>query len=636
MNKRKNGNLRHAEYYEMTETFDELYNQSSKGKRFSKLMQVIESEANILLAYRNIKRNSGSITKGCDGITIKDIEVLETDEFIRKVKKRFQHYSPRKVRRVEIPKPNGDIRPLGIPSIWDRIAQQCILQVLEPICEAKFNKHSFGFRPNCSAEQAVNDCMIRMNISKMHYVVDVDIKSFFDEVNHTKLMRQIWTMGIQDKQLLIILRKMLKAPIELLDGAVVFPKKGTPQGGILSPLLANINLNEFDWWVYNQWEGHKVEEVKPYYRKPGIRATKHEYDKLRKTTKLKEMYLVRYADDFKIFTNTRTNAQKIFKACQMWLHERLKLPISKEKSKIINLKKERSEFLGFTMKLQRKGNRQVCQTYISPKALDRIKNQLKTQVRKIQKQPTSIKMAIEVSNYNSKIIGIHNYYKIATQVNRSLQTISWELFLMMVNRFEKFTNEGTYKGKDRGIKPYLKSKMTKYLLGNIPVISLGYVQHRNPMGRNRKLNKYTAEGRAYIQKVQSTVSSWKIRWIRENPIRGPRGTVELNDNRVSLFIGQKGKCAVTGNELNLTDMHCHHKVPWNKTQDDSYRNLILVDKDIHKLIHSKDMSLIKQLLDVLKLNENQLERLNKFRNMAGRETILLNNEEFLYEQLKLF
>ncbi|WP_321537751.1 reverse transcriptase domain-containing protein, partial [Streptococcus suis] len=102
-----------------------------------------------------------------------------------------------------------------IPSMWDRIAQQCILQVLEPICEAKFYKHSYGFRPLRSADNAIMDCMYRMNKSHMTYVVDVDIKGFFDEVNHTKLMRQIWTLGIRDKQLLVIIRKMLKAPIVL-------------------------------------------------------------------------------------------------------------------------------------------------------------------------------------------------------------------------------------------------------------------------------------------------------------------------------------------------------------------------------------------------------------------------------------
>ncbi len=235
----KNTRLRHAEYYGMTETFDMLFAKSKENQKLTNLMSIITSDDNILLAYRNIKRNNGSATAGEDRVTIYDIEKLSTYKFIEIVKKRFAHYNPRKVRRVEIPKPNGKTRPLGIPSMWDRVAQQCILQVLEPICEAKFYKHSFGFRPTKSAEHAISACAVRISRSKMQYVVDVDIKGFFDEVKHSKLMRQIWTMGIQDKQLLVILRRMLKAPIVLPNGKTVYPTKGTPQGGILSPLFAN-------------------------------------------------------------------------------------------------------------------------------------------------------------------------------------------------------------------------------------------------------------------------------------------------------------------------------------------------------------------------------------------------------------
>lgn len=134
----KNTRLRHAEYYGMTESFDELYAKSNNNQKFNNFMTINTSDNNILLAYRNIKRNNGSATAGVDGVTINDIEKFDTHAFIKMVKKRFTHYNPRKVRRVEIPKPNGKIRPLGIPSMWDRIVQRCILQVLEPICKAKF------------------------------------------------------------------------------------------------------------------------------------------------------------------------------------------------------------------------------------------------------------------------------------------------------------------------------------------------------------------------------------------------------------------------------------------------------------------------------------------------------------------
>ena len=251
---KKNSKLRHAEYYDMQSTMDKLFHDSKDKKPFCKLMHLIDSDDNIKLAYRNIKRNSGSLTPGMDRVTIQDIEKLSEDQYLRIMHSKFQWYTPKMVRRVEIPKPNGKMRPLGIPSIWDRLIQQCILQILEPICEAQFHERSNGFRPNRSAEHAIAQANFLMYRVNLHFAVDVDIKGFFDNVSHTKLIQQMWTMGIRDKKLLCIIRKMLKAPICLPDGTIVHPERGTPQGGILSPLLSNIVLNELDWWVSSQWE----------------------------------------------------------------------------------------------------------------------------------------------------------------------------------------------------------------------------------------------------------------------------------------------------------------------------------------------------------------------------------------------
>ena len=139
--------LRHSEYYGMQETFDNLYDKSTAGEKFTKLMELILSRENILLAYRNIKANSGSNTPGTDNLTIKDIGKYTPEELVEKVRFIINGkwgYRPRPVRRKEIPKPNGSMRPLGIPCIWDRLIQQCIKQVMEPICEAKFSNNSYN------------------------------------------------------------------------------------------------------------------------------------------------------------------------------------------------------------------------------------------------------------------------------------------------------------------------------------------------------------------------------------------------------------------------------------------------------------------------------------------------------------
>ncbi|MGU3371244.1 group II intron reverse transcriptase/maturase [Bacillus mycoides] len=634
----KDKKLRHIEYYGIQPVLDNLYQKAIERNSFKNLMSIITSDENILLAFRNIKGNKGSKTSACDNVNIKDIERMEQSYFLNEVKQRFQNYKPQKVRLKEIPKPNGKTRPLGIPSMWDRIIQQCILQVMEPICEAHFSNRSHGFRPNRSAEHAIADATKRVNQQNLTYVVDVDIQGFFDEVSHVKLMRQLWTLGIRDKQLLVIIRKILKAPVQMPDGTTMFPTKGTPQGGILSPLLANVNLNEFDWWVSKQWETFKAKKVKPRF-KDGIWSNDAVTYCLSKTSKMKPMYIVRYADDFKIFTNTRSNAENIFKASQMWLEERLKLPISTEKSKVTNLKKQESEFLGFTLKAVKKGKkkngdtRYIAETHISPKALEKTKQDLAKQVKRIQKTPNSIETIRRINTYNSMVIGKHNYYRIATHVSLDLAKMHLELDHMMYNRFPKatirgkrnsngYTEIGKYKGKDQGINPYLKSKRMRYIMQR-PILPIAYIQHRSPRMKKQTINKYTVEGRALIHKNLADITEAELRWLRENPVINGRATIEFNDNRISLYVAQKGRCSVTGEKLLPWDVHCHHKRLWSEINDDSYKNLTIIKPSIHRLIHATKLETINRLLYELNLNEEQLGKLNKLRKLVRNEKICI-------------
>ena len=254
--------LRYNEYYQMQIIFDNLYKQSQQGSVFHHLYEIITSQDNILLAYRTIKRNDGSKTPGTNRHNIRYWEKQNVEDYISYMQNRLENFQPMPVRRKEIEKPNGGIRPLGIPCIEDRLIQQAIKQVLEPICEAKFFGHSYGFRPNRSTEHALAYAVKKINIDKCYFVVDIDIKGFFDNVNHGKLLKQLYTIGIQDKRVLSIISKMLKAEIK----GIGIPEKGVPQGGILSPLLANVVLNELDQWITSQWQNFETKNK--FYNTP--------------------------------------------------------------------------------------------------------------------------------------------------------------------------------------------------------------------------------------------------------------------------------------------------------------------------------------------------------------------------------
>ena len=612
----------------------QLYQDSKNGKKFENLIDLIMSDDNIMLAYRNIKSNKGSQTPATDKKTIEDIDKLSQDWFLSRIKSEFQHYNPRMVRRKEIPKPNGKTRPLGIPNIWDRIIQQCIFQILEPICEAKFIDDSYGFRPNRSAEQAIAKSESHINRTKLHYVVDVDIKGFFDEVNHTKLLRQLWTLGIQDKQLLVILRKILKAPILMLNGKVEYPTKGTPQGGIISPLLANVNLNEFDHWIEQQWAERSLPDIKQQLSPNGYPNRVNEHRYLKKNTKLKPMYIVRYADDFKIFTDTRNHAEKIFHAVSMWLPERLKLPLSPEKSKVTNLKTQYSEFLGFKLKARKKGGKRVAETHIADKALKTLKTKLKEQVKNIQKTGNGLQTIQEINRYNSMVIGLHNYYGIANQVSLDLGRIAREMDIMMYNRFQKagakknlgknpngYTYKGKYEGKDEGLLKYTKRKLKsmRYYMKR-PILPIGDTKARNPMQKRRAVNKYTVEGQKLIHK-NLAITDTELEILRNAPLRDNRmTTVAMSDNRIALYIAQKGKCPISQQEL-LYNQHLHHKKPWSESHDDSYKNLVLITTEVHKLIHATVQETIDKYLAIFKLDTAHMEKLNQLRKLAGNPAI---------------
>lgn len=560
-------------------------------------MDYIVDESNILLAYRNIKNNKGSKTVGTDNKNIEHLKALRKDEFIDLIQNKFSNYTPKSIRRKEIPKPDGRLRPLGIPCINDRIIQQCIKQVLEPICEAKFHKHSYGFRPNRSTSHAIARCMFLMNITKLHYVVDIDIKGFFDNVNHSKLKKQLWKIGIRDKNLLSILGKILNSEIE----GIGVPDKGTPQGGIISPLLSNVVLNELDWWISSQWETF---ETKKSY--------KHKYQ-AQKTTNLKEMWFVRYADDFKIFCRDYKSAIKIFKAVKQWLKERLDLDINNEKSKITNLRRNYTEFLGFRLKVKLKKKRYVCSSSITKKAKQNIITKLKEQVKIIQKKQ-NIK---QVSKLNSMILGIHNYYKYATHVSIEFSEIDFLVRKTLKIRLKNIIN---YKPRlsETHKRLYGRYNGRPITIMDTTMFPIYGCRTKTALCFSQDICNYTRKGRKLIHdNLHGYIHI--IQYLLGNPYDGE--SVEFNDNKISLITGQNGRCAVTGEALKIGNMECHHKIPKSLRGTDEYKNLVWLTIQIHKLIHSTNLDTIAKYLNVLSLDKKGLKKVNSLRKLVGNSVI---------------
>ena len=537
----KKDKLRYNEYYDMQHIYDELYAQSKNGNNFYKLLEIIGSEQNICLAYRNLKTNSGSKTAGTDGLTIDDIKHLCDEDIIMKVRSSLDNYQPKSVRRVFIPKSGSDkMRPLGIPCIWDRLVQQCILQVLEPICEPKFHNHSYGFRANRSAHHALGRVTSLINISKYHYCVDVDIKGFFDNVNHGKLLKQIWTLGIRDKRLICIISKMLKAEI---DGEGV-PEKGTPQGGLLSPLLSLIVLNELDWWVSSQWETFQ----------PKHRNKNGWFQYAKKHTRLKSGFIVRYADDFKIMCSTYEEAQRFYHSTVDFLNKRLKLEISPEKSKVVNLKKNSSDFLGFKIKVIPKGKTKhgyVAKTDMNQKALKKAKTNLKLKVKDIVRHTTTF----QIARYNLAVMGMQNYYCVATNIYNNLTEVSYALLPTTRVRFKKIaklipfeTTSQDFQMKTTGIRPQTKIIM----IADTPLLPINGVKHKNPLNFSQDICNFTEHGRSRIHEEIALVTKGEIRILLE--YKDTTKSVEFNDNRISVFIAQQGNCYITNRRHSPTDM----------------------------------------------------------------------------------
>lgn len=325
-----------------------------------RLMEAVCARENLKKALKRVMSNGGA--PGVDGMRTEELPTYLREEW-GGIKERLLEgaYKPSPVRRVDIPKPDGGTRKLGIPTVADRLIQQAILQVLQPVWDATFSEHSFGFRPGRSAHQAVALAQ-QYIVEGNNWVVDIDVEKFFDNVNHDVLMGRV-AKRVEDKRLLKLIRAYLNAG--MMENGLTSPTdKGTPQGGPLSPLLSNLLLDEFDKELERR--GHKF---------------------------------VRYADDCNIYVRSERAGGRVMENITKFLHKKLRLKVNEQKSKVDEASKR--DFLGF--RFTEGETRKRC---ISPKAIVRFKKQ----VRKLTRRTKAVSIRGMVAELNPYLRGWLNYF----------------------------------------------------------------------------------------------------------------------------------------------------------------------------------------------------------------------------------
>ena len=322
------------------------------------LMEEVCERENCKQALARIKANKGSA--GMDGMTVRQLpEYLKQQWPDIREQLLSGTYKPQPVKRVEIPKPDGGVRKLGIPTVLDRFIQQAVMQVLQGRWDRTFSEHSFGFRPGRSAHQAVAQAQ-QYIAEGYRWVVDLGLEKFFDRVNHDKLMAKI-AERVSDKRLLKLIRAFLKSGV-LEDGLVNPVDEGTPQGGPLSPLLSNIVLDEFDQELERR----------------GLR-------------------FARYADDSNIYVRSRRAGERVMESLKRFLMTKLKLKVNEQKSAVA--RPWQRKFLGFSFTANREPKRRIA-----PKAVDRFKER----VREITSRSRGVsieRMAEDLTRYIRGWIG---------------------------------------------------------------------------------------------------------------------------------------------------------------------------------------------------------------------------------------
>jgi RNA-directed DNA polymerase len=374
-----------------------------EGKSSAELWARVWENQNVVRALERVERNGGA--PGIDGMTVEELRPYLREHWLElRAALDQQSYQPSPVRRVEIPKPDGGVRLLGIPNVLDRFLQQAIAQVLTPLFEPIFSPHSYGFRPGRSAHDAVKQAQEYVQAG-YEWAVDIDLEKFFDRVNHDMLMARV-SRVVKDKRVLKLIRAYLNSGV-MVKGVVIDTEEGTPQGGPLSPLMSNVMLDDLDKELEKR--GHRF---------------------------------VRYADDCNIYVKTRRAGERVMESVKVYLEKKLKLKVNPKKSQVDWA--SRVKFLGFSF-FKRNGE-------VLIRIANRSKERFAEKLRRLTKRTRSGKLEDVIQEINRYTMGWIGYYRLANTprvyeeldswIHRRLRQMVWKRWKRGTTRYRELVKMG--------------------------------------------------------------------------------------------------------------------------------------------------------------------------------------------------
>jgi RNA-directed DNA polymerase len=379
-----------------------------EGKSSAELWARVWANQNVVRALERVERNGGA--PGIDGMTVEELRPYLKEHWLElRAALDQQSYQPSPVRRVEIPKPDGGVRLLGIPNVLDRFLQQAMAQVLTPLFEPTFSPHSYGFRPGRSAHDAVKQAQEYVQAG-YEWAVDIDLEKFFDRVNHDMLMARVARV-VKDKRVLKLIRAYLNSGV-MVEGVVIDTEEGTPQGGPLSPLLSNVMLDDLDKELEKR--GHRF---------------------------------VRYADDCNIYVKTRRAGERVMESVKAFLEKKLKLKVNPKKSKVDRA--SRLKILGFSF-FKRNGE-------VLIRIAQRSKERFAEKLRRLTKRTRSGKLEDVIQDINRYTMGWMGYYRLANTpsvyeeldswIRRRLRQMVWKRWKRGKTRYRELVKLGVPRGR---------------------------------------------------------------------------------------------------------------------------------------------------------------------------------------------